>query len=107
MATVQFYKNSIEPTNANEGSIWFDSTNNKINLKTENGWEVYNGVKPAGSKVTPIYINDSGNAEAIDTTRFVTNNDVIQRNNVFVLNGGGIFRNYIMHFLMDIKDYLL
>ena len=89
MAQLQFYKKSTTP-DANEGSVWFDSSNHKIKLKTESGWETFNGVQSAGTINTPIYIDENGDAQEINTERFVKNNDVIQRENAFVNAGGGI-----------------
>lgn len=43
MANLKFYKSSAAPTTAAEGSIWFDSTNKVLNVKTATDWEVYDG----------------------------------------------------------------
>ncbi len=40
---ILFYKTNVEPTSAAEGSIWFDTTSNKILLKTTTGWTAFGG----------------------------------------------------------------
>lgn len=40
---IRFYKTATEPTSAEEGSIWFNTTSNKIEIKTDSNWITFGG----------------------------------------------------------------
>lgn len=40
---IRFFKSSTEPTSASEGSVWFNTASNKIEVKTETGWAIFGG----------------------------------------------------------------
>lgn len=40
---IRFFKSNIEPTSADTGSVWFNTSSNKIQIKTETGWVTFGG----------------------------------------------------------------
>ena len=43
MATIKFYRSQTTPSNPQEGFVWFNSSNNTIQLYKNGAWEVYTG----------------------------------------------------------------
>lgn len=88
MAQLQFIKKSTAPETTS-GTVWFDSREHKIKVKTDSGWESFTGIQPTGSATLPIYIDENGNAKKIDSSKFLKSGDILQRYNNFLEQGGG------------------
>jgi chaperonin cofactor prefoldin len=43
MANIKFFRKDVAPSNPQEGYIWFNSSNNTIQLYKNSAWEVYTG----------------------------------------------------------------
>lgn len=64
MANVKFFRKDVAPSNPQEGYVWFNSSNNTIQLYKNSAWEVYTGkindVTYADGKLTIIpHVGDS------------------------------------------------
>lgn len=68
MANIKFFRKDTAPSNPQEGYIWFNSTNNTIQLYKNSTWEVYTGkindVTYADNKLT--IVPHVGNSTTID-----------------------------------------
>lgn len=40
---IKFYKTSTEPTDSEDGAVWFDPESKEIKLKIDETWESYGG----------------------------------------------------------------
>lgn len=54
MTNIKFFRKDVAPSNPQEGYIWFNSSNNTIQLYKNSAWEVYTG------KVNDVVYNDNG-----------------------------------------------
>lgn len=43
MANIKFFRKDVAPSNPQEGYVWFNSSNNTIQLYKNNAWEIYTG----------------------------------------------------------------
>lgn len=64
MANIKFFRKDVAPSNPQEGYVWFNSSNNTIQLYKNSTWEVYTGkindVTYADGKLTIVpHVGDS------------------------------------------------
>ena len=81
MANIKFFRKDVAPSNPQEGYIWFNSSNNTIQLYKNATWEVYTGkindVTYADGKLT--IVPHVGNSTIIDLSAVANISDLSTR----------------------------
>lgn len=81
MANIKFFRKDVAPSNPQEGYIWFNSSNNTIQLYKNAAWEVYTGkindVTYADGKLT--IVPHVGNSTTIDLSAVANISDLSTR----------------------------
>lgn len=81
MANIKFFRKDVAPSNPQEGYVWFNSSNNTIQLYKNAAWEVYTGkindVTYADGKLT--IVPHAGDSTTIDLSAVANISDLSTR----------------------------